>query len=263
MNSAPPEFAPATLEQWARAAAKSAPGGDVGGAGLGHARGHARQAAVHRGRHRGAAARRHAARLRALRARPAGHDVRGAAVDHPPVRGLLHRRGEQRLLPPGAGRRRAGRERGLRPGHPPRLRQRPPARHRRRRQGRRGHRQRRGHEDPVRRHPARQGEREHDDERRRAAGAGRLRGGGRGAGRAAGPAERDHPERHPQGVHGPQHLHLPARAEHAHRRRHHRVHGAAACRSSTRSASAATTCRRPARTRRWNWPSRWPTARST
>ena len=33
-----------------------------------------------------------------------------------------------------------------------------------------------------------------------------------------GPAQRDHPERHPQGVHGPQHLHLPARAEHADRR---------------------------------------------
>ena len=42
----------------------------------------------------------------------------------------------------------------------------------------------------------------------------------------AGAIERDHPERHPQGVHGPQHLHLPARAEHAHRGRHHRVHGA-------------------------------------
>ncbi len=34
------------------------------------------------------------------------------------------------------------------------------------------------------------------------------------------------PERHPQRVHGPQHLHLPARAEHADRRRHHRVHRA-------------------------------------
>ena len=42
-----------------------------------------------------------------------------------------------------------------------------------------------------------------------------------------GAARRDHPERHPQGVHGPQHLHLSARAEHADRRRHHRVHGAA------------------------------------
>jgi methylmalonyl-CoA mutase len=42
---------------------------------------------------------------------------------------------------------------------------------------------------------------------------------------SAGPVERDHPERHPQGVHGPQHLHLPAGAQHADRRRHHRVHG--------------------------------------
>ena len=47
---------------------------------------------------------------------------------------------------------------------------------------------------------------------------------------------RDHPERHPQGVHGPQHLHLPARAVDADRRRHHRVHGAGTCRSSTRSS---------------------------
>jgi methylmalonyl-CoA mutase len=35
------------------------------------------------------------------------------------------------------------------------------------------------------------------------------------------------------------------------------------CRSSTRSRSPATTCRKPARRRRWNWPSRWPTARNT
>ena len=40
-------------------------------------------------------------------------------------------------------------------------------------------------------------------------------------------ARRDHPERHPQGVHGPQHLHLPADAVDADHRRHHRVHGAA------------------------------------
>jgi methylmalonyl-CoA mutase len=36
---------------------------------------------------------------------------------------------------------------------------------------------------------------------------------------------------------------------------------ASTCRSSTRSASAATTCRKPAPTRRWNWPSRWPTGK--
>ena len=118
-----------------------------------------------------------------------------------------------------------GVSRRLRPGHAPRLRQRPSARDGRRRQGRRGDRLRRGHEDPLRRHPAGQGQRFDDDERRRAAGAGGLRGRRRGAGRVAGQAVRDHPERHPQGVHGPQHLHLPAQAEHADHRRHHRVHG--------------------------------------
>ena len=38
---------------------------------------------------------------------------------------------------------------------------------------------------------------------------------------------RDHPERHPEGVHGPQHLHLPAEAIDADRLRHLRLHGAA------------------------------------
>ncbi len=37
-------------------------------------------------------------------------------------------------------------------------------------------------------------------------------------------AVRHDPERHPQGVHGPQHLYLPARALDADHRRHHRVH---------------------------------------
>ena len=43
---------------------------------------------------------------------------------------------------------------------------------------------------------------------------------------AKGP-RRDHPERHPEGVHGPQHLHLPAEALDADRLRHLRLHGAA------------------------------------
>jgi methylmalonyl-CoA mutase len=34
------------------------------------------------------------------------------------------------------------------------------------------------------------------------------------------------------------------------------------CRSSTRFRSVATTCRKPVRTRRWSWPSPWPMARS-
>ena len=47
----------------------------------------------------------------------------------------------------------------------------------------------------------------------------------RRAGRAAGQTLRHDPERHPQGIHGAQHLYLSARALHADRRRHHRVHG--------------------------------------
>ena len=119
----------------------------------------------------------------------------------------------------GARRRRPGHLGRLRPGHAPRLRLRPPARGRRRRQGRRGDRLRRGHEDPLRRHPARQGLGLDDHERRGAAGAGGLHRRRRGAGRAAGRAAlRDDPERHPQRVHGPQHVHLSARAVDADRR---------------------------------------------
>ena len=58
---------------------------------------------------------------------------------------------------------------------------------------------------------------------------------------------RDHPERHPEGVHGPQHLHLSAETLDADRLRHLRLHRRGTCRSSTRSRSPAITCRRPAR----------------
>ena len=116
-----------------------------------------------------------------------------------------------------------GLSRRLRPRHPPRLRLRPPAGARRRRHGRRGDRLdlRRAH--ALRRHPARRDVGVDDDERRGAAGARALHRGGRGAGGEAGAARGDHPERHPQGVHGPQHLHLPAGAEHADHQRHLRA----------------------------------------
>jgi methylmalonyl-CoA mutase len=78
-----------------------------------------------------------------------------------------------------------------------------------------------------------------------------------------GEARRDHPERHPQGVHGPQHLHLPAVALDADHLGHLRLHVGARCRSSTRSRSPATTCRRPARRPTSSWPTRSPTASST
>ena len=64
-----------------------------------------------------------------------------------------------------------------------------------------------------------------DDERRRDPRARVLRRRRRGAGRLPGRSRWDDPERHPQGVHGPQHVHLSARAEHADRRGHHRAHG--------------------------------------
>ena len=81
-----------------------------------------------------------------------------------------------------------------------------------------------GHEDPLRRHPAGRGQRLDDHERRRDPGARVLHRGGGGAGGLEARPLRDHPERHPQGVHGPQHLHLPARALDADRGRHHRAH---------------------------------------
>ena len=165
---------------------------------------------------------------RAVRARAAGDDVREPAVDDPPVRGLLDRRGVERVLPPEPRGRADGSVGRVRPRDAPRLRQRPPARRRRRRQGRRRDRLRRGHEDPLRRHPARQDVGVDDDERRGAAGArGLHRRRARSRASRQEQLTRDDPERHPQRVHGPQHLHLSARAEHADRRRHHRVHGAA------------------------------------
>ena len=74
------------------------------------------------------------------------------------------------------------------------------------------------------RHPARPDVGVDDHERRRAAGAGALYRRRRGAGRAAGEALRHHPERHPQRIHGAQHLHLSAEAVAAHHLRHLLLH---------------------------------------
>ena len=164
------------------------------------------------------------ARHRAVPARSLPDDVRQPAVDDPAVRRLLDRRGVQRVLPAQPRRRAEGPVGGVRPGHPPRLRQRPPAGGRRRRHGRCRDRLDLRHAPALRRHPAGPDERLDDDERRGAAGPRALRRGGRGAGRHARAAVGDHPERHPQGVHGPQHLHLPAGAVDADRLRHLRVH---------------------------------------
>ena len=194
---------------------------------LGDARGHRGQAALHRRRPGRPRLPGHLPRHRAVPARPVPDDVREPALDDPPVRRVLHRRGVQRLLPPQPGRRAEGPVGRVRPGHPPRLRQRPPAGDRRRRHGRRGDRLDLRHAAAVRGHPAGPDVGLDDHERRGAAGARALHRGRRGAGRPAGEAGRDHPERHPQRVHGPQHLHLPAAALDADHLRHLRLHLAA------------------------------------
>ena len=80
------------------------------------------------------------------------------------------------------------------------------------------------------------------------------------------PRSRDrghHPERHPQGVHRPRHVHLPAAAVDAPGHRRLRVLRRRAARSGTRSRSAATTCARPGRRPPRSSPSRWPTRSPT
>ena len=73
-------------------------------------------------------------------------------------------------------------------------------------------------------------------------------------------AGRHDPERHPQGVHRPEGVDLPARAVAAPDRGHHRVRRAASCRCGTPSPSAATTSARRAPRPCRSWPSPWPTA---
>ena len=195
--------------------------------GLGDARGHRGPAALHRGGPGRARLPRHLPGHRALPARTVPDHVRQPALDGASVRRLLHGRGVERLLPAQPRGRAEGPVGRLRPAHAPRLRQRPPAGDRGRRHGGRRHRLHLRHAPAVRRHPAGQDVGLDDHERRRAAGARALHRRRRGAGRGAGAAGRDHPERHPQRVHGPQHLHLPAAALDADHLRHLRLHLAA------------------------------------
>ena len=157
-------------------------------------------------------------------ARPLPDHVRHPALDHPAICRLLHGGGFQRLLPAQPRRRAEGPLGRLRSRDPPRLRLRPSARRRRRRHGRRRDRFDLRHAHAVLRHPARPDERVDDHERRGAAGAGALHRRRRGTGRAAGEARRHDPERHPQRIHGAQHLHLSADAVAAHHLRHLRLH---------------------------------------
>ena len=170
------------------------------------------EAVLRRGRSRRARFPRHLSRQAAVPARPLPCDVRGAALDHPAICRLLHGGGLQRLLPAQSRRRAEGPVHRLRSRHPSRLRQRSSARRRRRRHGGRGHRLDLRHAHVVLRHPARPDERVDDHERRRAAGAGALYRRRRRARRAARQIVGHDPERHPQRIHGAQHLYLSALA---------------------------------------------------
>ena len=156
----------------------------------------------------------------AVSARAVLHDVRPAAVDRPAVCRLLDGGGVERVLPAEPGGRTEGTVGCVRSRHASGLRLGQRTRSRGRRQGRRRDRHGRGHEDPLRSDPARSDVGIDDHERRRAPCHGLLYRCGRRAGRRSGTAERDHSERHPEGVHGSQYVHLPADAVDAHHRRY-------------------------------------------
>ena len=115
------------------------------------------------------------------------------------------------------------------------------------------------HAHAVRRHSARQDERVDDHERRGAADHGALYRRGRGAGRSAGETLGHDPERHPQGIHGAEHLYLSAAGIRCASSPTSSPIPARRCRNSIRSRSRAITCRRRERPPISNSPIRSPT----
>ncbi len=149
-------------------------------------------------------------------------DVPREAVDDAAVRRLRQRGRHQPALPVPSRPRPDRPVGGVRHAHPDGPRQRRAAVARRGRPLRRRHQLRRGHAHALRRHRPRP--RHHLDDHQ-LAGADRVRavpGGRRGAGGADRPPRRHPAERHPQGVHRPEGVHLPGAAVDAagHRRGH-------------------------------------------
>ena len=190
-------------------------------------------------------------------------DVPREALDDAAVRRLRDRRGDERALPLPAGARTDRPLDGLRHADADGLRLRPrPLARRGRARGRRG-RLARGRRDPLQGHPARRGL-DLDDDQRPGGDAARVLRLPRGAaGRRARGAPRDDPDRHPQGVHRPEGVDLPAGAVDAARHGHGRVLRSASCLAGTRSRSPGTTSARRARTPSRSSPSRSRTASPT
>ena len=195
--------------------------------------------------------------------RPAD-DVPRPPLDDAPVRGLRHRRGVERALPLPAG---AGPDRPLgrvRPADADGLRLRPSAGRGRGRQGRRAIDSLEDMETLFAGIPLDDGQHLDDDQRDGADPAGAVRGGRQAAGRAAArQAGGTIAERHPEGVHRAGDVHLSAARRRCGWSRTSSLTARQSCRAGTRSASAATTCARPARRRRRSWPSRWRTPSPT
>ena len=126
--------------------------------------------------------------------------------------------------------------------------------------GRRRHRFDPRHARTFCRHRPRPHQRLHDDERCRSAGARPLHRHCRGAGCARRESDRHHPERHPQGIHGAQHLHLSAGSIHAHHLRHHRLHVPHHAEIQQRQHLWLPHSGSRGQRRFWSWPTPSPTA---
>ena len=144
-------------------------------------------------------------------------------MDLPHLRRPLEPAGVERALPRGPRARPDRPVDRVRSADPVRLQLRRADRAARGRQGRRADQLARRLPRAVRGHPARAHEHVDDDQRHRDVAAGALRRAGPRARRGAGDAARHDPERHRQGVPGPRHVHLPARALAADDRRDLRV----------------------------------------
>ena len=174
-------------------------------------------------RGRGPGARNRRTRRVPLHARHPSRHVSRQALDHAAVLRLRHAGGDQPPLPLPAG---AGADRtlrGLRPADPDGLRRRSRAERRRSGQVRRAGLLAGGHGDSLPRHSAGRCHRLHDHQLAGVGAVGHVPGGGGAAGRGLDAALRHAAERHPEGIHRAEGVHLPAAPFHAAGDRYHRV----------------------------------------